>query len=60
MCLIVRTDHVFCSVCGCIESIHAGDGTPIDSYLSALNDAKRRHSKKKHENPFGKNFKRSK
>lgn len=50
--LIVRTDHVFCSICMTCEPIHAGDGTPIDSMLEALISCKHRHPNKPHENPF--------
>lgn len=50
--LLVKKDHVFCTVCMICEPINAGDGTPINSFLEALISAKRRHPKKYHDNPF--------
>jgi len=50
--LIVRKDHVACTVCGCIEPIHPGDGTPIDTFILALEIAKMRHPAFSHPNPY--------
>lgn len=55
--LLVRKDHIFCTRCFAIEPIHPGDGTPISTYIIALQEASRRHPNKIHENPFEKSKK---
>lgn len=54
--LIVRKDHLFCTKCFAIEPVHPGDGTPISTFLMALQDAARRHPDKPHEDPFKTNM----
>lgn len=50
--LLVRADHLFCPVCGAVEPIHPGDGTPLMTYLVALARAADRHPARPHPDPF--------
>jgi len=54
MNLIVRRDHILCTVCYAIEPINCGEsGTPMPALLIAYRGAIRRHPPEKHEKPFG-------
>jgi len=49
--LIVRKDHVLCTICGCIEPVHPGDGTPLPTFVIALMLLVGRHPQTKHADP---------
>ena len=46
--LLVRRDGLLCTVCGELEPIHPGDGTPLPAMLHAFKSATRRHPQAKH------------
>lgn len=51
--LIVRHEHLFCTLCYCVEPINPGvSGTPINTYILALQMAAARHPNKPHADPF--------
>lgn len=41
--IIVRKEHVICARCGKIEPVYPGDGTPMPSFIAALEHLARRH-----------------
>lgn len=47
--LIARQDHLLCAVCGEVEPVHAGNGTPLPSLLLAYAMAIERHPAKPHK-----------
>jgi len=49
--LIVRRDHILCTICKTAIPIHPGDGTPLGSYLMALKGAILGHPVKEHTCP---------
>jgi uncharacterized protein YuzE len=46
--LLVRKDTVLCTVCHSIAPIHPGDGTPLPTYLMALDAFLHDHPAKPH------------
>lgn len=42
--LIVRTDHLACLLCGAIEPVYPGHGTPASTFIAALILAAERHA----------------
>lgn len=50
--LIVRRDGVLCTICYCLEPVHPGDGTSMDTFLMGLEGTARRHPPEEHGNPF--------
>lgn len=51
--LIARKDGVLCTICGELEPVHMGDGTPLPSLLNGYEDCKRRHPAKPHQKLWG-------
>lgn len=47
--LLVRKDHVACTICGEIVPVHPGDGTPMTSFLLGLARVLGMHPSRKHE-----------
>lgn len=41
--LLIRKDHVMCTNCCKIETVHVGDGTPAVAFILALGLMARRH-----------------
>ena len=41
--IIVRKEHTLCARCGTLAPIHPGDGTPMPSFITALELFARKH-----------------
>lgn len=42
--LLVRRDHVLCTICAAIEPINVGDGMPVPTFILALQRVGRIHN----------------
>lgn len=51
--LIARRDGVLCAICGELEPVHMGEGTPLPSLLNGYEDCKRRHPGRPHQKLWG-------
>lgn len=51
--IIIRRDHVLCTVCFDIEPIHCGSGTPMDTLIYAYQIFAQRHPRQAHEGRDG-------
>ena len=50
--VLLKADGAVCLVCGCVEPVHPGNGTPAGTLLYAYRQLLERHPRRKHPDPF--------